>query len=194
MNDLELWQQLKNGDRTAFKKIYADHIQALYKYGRRFCNDPSLVEDCIQDLFIEIWNKRTTIGNTDSIIRYLLVSLRRKIYRQNKVKNKVELNDQLFPSEDDSFRWPEDDHSDQRKKELQAAIKSLSPNQQEVIYLKYFQGLDYEEISEVLDMKYQSVRNLVYRAMTKLRDQFPIIFLLMLPFIEYNSFSICFCI
>ena len=194
MNDLELWQLLKNGDRTAFKKIYADHVQALYKYGLRFCKDAALVEDCIHDLFVEIWNKRTTIGNTDSIIRYLLVSLRRKIYRQTKTKNKVELNDQLLPKEDDSFNWPADDHLEDRKIEVQAAIKLLTPNQQEVIYLKYFQGLDYEEISEVLGMKYQSVRNLVHRAMTKLRDHFPIIYLLLFPFIEYSSPFLCLCV
>ena len=187
MSDLELWKQLKEGNREAFKKIYAQHIQSLYKYGRRFTQDTTMVEDSIHDLFVELWNKRSSIGNTDSIIRYLLVSLRRKLYKATKASEKIELKDELVSAEEQSFQWPEDD-SNPRKVKLQQAIKKLTPHQQEVIYLKYFQGLDYEEISEVLDMKYQSVRNLVHRAMTKLRDHLHVLFLFFFIFDEYKRF------
>ena len=79
--DSILWQKLKTGDKWALEQIYAAHAAVLLKYGRRFSADGQLVEDCVQDLFIELWKNREGLGDTDSIRKYLLVSLRRKVIR-----------------------------------------------------------------------------------------------------------------
>ena len=80
-NDLDIWRNLKRGDKRALESIYREHASALLKYGRKFVADGQLVEDCLQDLFIDIWQKRQNLSDTDSIKKYLLVSLRRLIIR-----------------------------------------------------------------------------------------------------------------
>ena len=55
------------------------------------------------------------------------------------------------------------------KKRIAEAMTSLSPRQREIIYLKFYNNLDYDELAEILDINYQSVVNHIHKAMLKLR-------------------------
>jgi len=176
MSDLTLWDSLKEGDKKALEQIYASHIAQLLKYGRKFSKNDQLIEDCVQDLFIELWRNREGLGRTDSIIRYLLVSLRRKVIKQlDKTKKRVS---ETEPTDlDFDVEIAVDQHliakelSAERAAQLQTAMKNLSKRQKEVIYLKYISGMDYEDISEVMGLNYQSARNLVSAALRTLKKQ-----------------------
>lgn len=61
--------------------------------------------------------------------------------------------------------------------QLKRAFDKLTAKQKEILYLRFYQGLDYEQIAEVLDMKYQSLRNAVSRAIKNLRGDMVIILL-----------------
>ncbi len=174
MDDINLWLAMKNGNRDALETIYRNHAKILFSYGMRFSSDRQLVEDSIQDLFIELWKNRQSIGHTDSIIRYLMTSLRRKIIRKgqqlNKTMTEAEDNSPVFGAEiafDEQWIAAEDAEAIAEK--LQEAIKSLSARQQEAIYLKYKEGLDYDDICKIMDVQYQSARNLVGDAIRNLR-------------------------
>lgn len=190
MKDEILWKKMKEGDRSAFESIYRNHIQALYKYGARIHQDVNLLEDCIHDLFLDLWNNRATIGDTNSIAPYLLTSLRRKMYKKIKSSQKTHLTESNEALDQIDFAWPaketEDNNSNLVHNQIQSFVQYLTPRQKEVIYLKYIRGLDYDEIGEVLDMKYQSVRNLVHRALQKMRDHATLFFLIFVYIIEYN--------
>jgi len=171
--DSLLWQELKAGKKTALEQIYAEHAPVLLKYGRRFSADGQLVEDCMQDLFIELWKNREGLGGTDSIRKYLLVSLRRKIIRsmntsrysaqepeENAFHAVFTIEDVLIGEETDA----------ERRKKLQQALDSLTKRQQEILYLKYYEDMDYHAIGEIMELSYQSARNLAFRALEALRD------------------------
>ena len=55
--------------------------------------------------------------------------------------------------------------------QLKNAVNKLTDRQREALYLKYTQNMDYEQVGQVLEMNYQSCRNLIYRALTELRSQ-----------------------
>jgi len=174
MSDILLWKQLKEGNKSALEQIYSTYISSLLKYGRKFSRNDSLIEDCIQDLFIELWKNREGLGMTDSIQRYLLVALRRKVIRQLD-KSKKWVSD-TEPTELDfeaeiavDQKLIEMEMSTERAQQVKAAMENLSKRQKEVIYLKYVSGLDYEDIGEIMDLNYQSVRNLVSNALKKLK-------------------------
>ena len=184
MSDLLLWKQLKEGSKTALERIYSTYISSLLKYGRKFSRNDQVIEDCIQDLFIELWKNREGLGMTDSIQRYLLVALRRKVIRQlDKSKKWVSDNE---PNElDFEVEIAVDQKlialelSEERAAQVKAAMENLSKRQKEVIYLKYVSGLDYEDIGEIMGLNYQSVRNLVSNALKKLKGTLlPLIILL----------------
>lgn len=174
MKDLQLWQALKAGNKSALESIYRAEAKKLIKYGRKFSQDSQLVEDCVQDLFVELWNKRENLSDTDSIARYLFVSLRRKIIKkiERVVKKTASEEPQEYHFEAEIAIEEQlinlEIAADQQT-QLQAALKNLSKRQQEALYLKFFAAMDYKDIAEVMEVNYQSVRNLVFNALKSLR-------------------------
>ena len=191
MSDILLWKQLKEGNKSALERIYSTHVSSLLKYGRKFSRNDQVIEDCIQDLFIELWKNREGLGMTDSIQRYLLVALRRKVIRQlNRSKKWVSDNE---PTELDFEVEVAVDQklialelSEERAAQVKAAMENLSKRQKEVIYLKYVSGLDYEDIGEIMELNYQSVRNLVSNALKKLKGTLLPIILMLLQLEHFN--------
>ncbi len=174
MEDITLWKAYKNGDRKAFASIYDLHIRILYKYGSKFSPKPEVVEDAIQDLFLDLWKNRETIGETDSIKYYLLGALRRRIIRKTQKDSRYSPDDELenydFALEaniEESLISAELKASD--KSQLATAMNQLSKRQKEAVYLKYYEEMEYEEIGKTMGLNYQSVRNLVYGALKILR-------------------------
>jgi RNA polymerase sigma factor (sigma-70 family) len=64
--------------------------------------------------------------------------------------------------------------------QLNKSINQLSDRQKEAIYLRYHQGLSVEQVAEVLNLNYQSTKNLLHRAILQLRKDFPISVLFLL--------------
>jgi len=98
VSDKQLWKTFKAGGKTDFAQIYEKHAAVLYNYGRHIRTDQALVKDCIQELFIDIWKNRKTLGATDSIKFYLLKSLRRKIIYEAKKGGKFTPTGEHFSS------------------------------------------------------------------------------------------------
>ena len=63
--------------------------------------------------------------------------------------------------------------AEEQRQQLKAGLSEVSDRQREVLFLRYYEGLTYEEISEVMDLQYQSIRNLVSRALKKLKARLP---------------------
>jgi len=180
MTDQELWRQLKEGKQEAFESIYKIHFKDLYQYGQKFSTDISTVEDCVQELFIELWNNRANLSDTDAIKPYLYVSIKRKLIRSiSKIRKSTdtELAEKHFQTElaIDEMLIAEEMNSE-NKHRLAKAFENLSSRQKEILYLKYYSGMAYEEISEIMDLNYQSARNLVARAIQKLSKHLSILF------------------
>lgn len=172
MTDKIIWNNLRNGDKDSLENIYRRYFSDLYNYGKRFSTDLTIVEDCIQELFLELWNKKENLSETDSIKPYLFVSLRRKIIQSVKKVRKstdVELTETHFVAElaIDQIMINNEIDEDQKKK-LNEAFQQLPDRQKEILYLKYYANMDYEAISEIMELNYQSARNLVSRGIAKL--------------------------
>lgn len=174
MEDTQLWLGLKNGDHVAFKGIYEQYAAGLIRYGSRFTNDVTIVEDCLHDLFVSLWKQHHSLGETNCIMSYLCVSLRREIIR--KLKKPTESGSESIEnlrfetelSPEDMMLEKEFDAS--RKAKLQQAMNILSNRQKEAIYLRYYEEMEYEDICGILGINYQSVRNLIFRALKQIRD------------------------
>lgn len=172
-SDTLLWNSFRVGDENAFDKIYRTYVQPLYKYGTKLTHDKEFVLDCIQEVFVDLFIHRQNLGETNNIKLYLFISLKRKLIRSLHKNSLVK----SFPDDELPFLSiysTEEQVSTQESEieminKLSEALKTLSPRQKEAIYLRFISGLSYEEICQILDLNYQSVRNLVYRAIEKLR-------------------------
>ena len=82
MKNTNYWDNMVKGDKEAFLAIYHNHYRALFYYGFSLTADRELTKDCIQELFLDIWNTRPTLNKeVENIQSYLFTWLRRKISR-----------------------------------------------------------------------------------------------------------------
>lgn len=172
ISDEQLWYNFISGEKKAFDIIYEEYIQVLQKYGCHFSKNEELIKDCIQDLFIDLLHYRSKLKKTDNIKAYLIVSLRRKIknvtLKEDRIKS-LEIGDLNFDyslSTNDSDNLNEEN----RIQLMNKAMNELTSREREAIYLKYVVGLSYEELSETLQLNYQTSRNLIYRGIKRLRS------------------------
>lgn len=193
MLEQELWTRLKNGDQNALKSIYDQHYSNLCQYGLRLATHTDIVEDAIQDVFVELWKYKANLAETDSIKSYLFVCIKRKIIKLVKDYQKHSSNEQLEDNFDAGYfedNLISSEIVEEQNSKLKQAVSKLSKRQQEVLYLKFEQGLDYEQISKIMDLKYQSVRNLVSTAVNKIKDQLTILSVIIFYFISTNLLKV----
>jgi RNA polymerase sigma factor (sigma-70 family) len=171
-SDIFLWNTFKNGDREAFDNLFRRYYPLLILYGSKICPDRDLVDDCIQDLFIELWQSRSTT-EIQSVKAYFLKALKYKLFRRLKGIRSTQYTDTI---EENTFEISHDHFIITREDELQAArtiinaINQLPGRQKEIVYLRIYQELSYEEISEVMNINYQVARNLFYQSIKSLRQ------------------------
>ena len=174
-----LFQEMKNGNREAYAQIYQLYFTNLYEYGLRLACEKDLVMDSIHDLFVKIWTKRNDLGVVENLKAYLLVSLRRILnnkLQSGKKTRSVNPEDDLFfelrfSTESQYFKKLEE--TDRRQRLLQA-MDQLSPRQKEMIYLRYFEELGYDEIASVMDITIKGAYKLSARSLESLRDMLSI--------------------
>ena len=181
--DALLWQGLSNGDEIAFDKLINKYFQILFSYGTRFCQDRDIVKDCIQELFVELWNKRNSIQEPNSVKWYLIVATRNRIFREQTKWNKNQsLNDDEY---DFLFEYSIEkkiiEHADdiELAEKVKKTLESLPPRQKEIIYLRYYENLDFDQISVVMDISRQSAHNLLQKAYKNIRSEWSLLICLL---------------
>src|SRR5699024_2105162 len=142
-------------------------------YGLKICSKPEITADCIQELFVRLWERRKYLGDVKSVKAYLLASLRRSILKELKRQRKFTIPVTEHQVADIQFSPEEliieDELRASQKKALYKECSQLPERQKEVLYLKYFNGLSYSEIETILSINYQSIRNHIYRAIKRLK-------------------------
>ena len=174
---IDLWHRFKSGDDNALSEIYTHHVHQLFAYGLKIHGDEFLVKDCIQEVFMQLIDKRTRLVISDYTSIYLFKSLRNKLLEELRSKSRrtdiihsisennpvheISAEQSTVLSEEENFRTLT----------INKALSKLSDYQKEAIYLKYSQGLEYDKIAELLGIDISSVRTLIYRALKKVKEE-----------------------
>lgn len=175
-NDIQLWNRLREGDRSSIEYLYRNNYALMLNYGLNITSDKELVKDCIQEIFVKLF-KSSSLGEAVSPCSYLLKSVRNMIYDKLSsalVNHECADIEEMFlaiPEDDDFFDslFPDSDDEIKFKKRLTDALNTLSSQQRQVIYLRFVEGLSHREIADVLGIAEQSSMNLVNRGISKLR-------------------------
>src|SRR5688500_7458255 len=115
MNDSFIWACFKAGSIEAFSGMYCTHYVNLFHYGCRFTPDADLVKDAIHDLFLDLWIRRSRLGETASIKHYLLKCLKRRVVKAVLRSNLtvVDYNSSRTESPEEEFNQDEKITSDE---------------------------------------------------------------------------------
>ena len=173
-----LLAQMREDNYAAFSSLYEKYIRVLTSYGFRFTSDLQVIEDCIHDLFVWVWQHRQTLSIQHSLKSYFLKSVRLAILkvtgRQQRFMITGDHPDSFvdgIASCDEYDMEAEDQMILQQK--LAAYISHLTWKQREVIYLRFYQGLNFEEIAHNMDLTIKACYKLMGRAISELRKTVP---------------------
>jgi RNA polymerase sigma factor (sigma-70 family) len=172
--DPSLWKMVQEGDKDVFTYIYRKYATELYRYGIKICPDPILVEDVLQEVFCRLWDLKNDISIDRSIKFYLFSTFRRELVKQaSKQSNTASLCHQnLTPQLEYSLQeiLIENQITLESNQKMEKAMDALSKRQKEAIYLKYIEGLSYEEISKLMNIQVPSLYNLIFKALKFLKN------------------------
>jgi RNA polymerase sigma factor (sigma-70 family) len=165
--------------------LYTKYAQELFRLGMSIKGDRSLVKDCIQDVFLNLWQYRLTVKPTDNVKLYLFKCLSNKIHKEvgKDKKRYCQMNlewEASLPNEQDV----EVGSSFEKRKDLKEALESLPSRQHEVIHLLYYENHSYEDISIIMGINVQSVYTLAWKAIANLKRRFILVGLFLLLFIS----------
>lgn len=176
LTDEIIWSRCLEGDTRAFEELYKRYYALLYNYGCKLSGDKELVADCIQNLFIKLIRNYARLSAPVPVKSYLLKAFRYKLYdtiRDEGVRTRlfVPCIEEILLFEQEPWYVMEEN-----KKEEYAlvykAFRNLSARQKEILYLYYIAGLTHEEIAGILNLRYQSSKNLLARSLVKLRENY----------------------
>ncbi|HSF55332.1 MAG TPA: sigma-70 family RNA polymerase sigma factor [Algoriphagus sp.] len=174
-SDGEAWDAFRQGNESAFIFIYETYFEILFGYGFSIVPDPNIVKDSLQDLFIQLRERRGQLGSTDSIKFYLFKCLKRRLQKEISkwpgIKDSLDAipADFLFTLSYEA-QLIDKQLTTEKITHLNEAITKLSKRQREIIYYSFFEGFNYTQIQEIMGLEsHQSGRNLMYKALKELR-------------------------
>jgi RNA polymerase sigma factor (sigma-70 family) len=174
--DREWLQRLQQSDEQALASLMRKYYADLYSYGVRFTPDEALAKDCIQEVFISLWQRRENSSSILSLKYYLLRAVKNKVLKSlhlhdRKIDSMEALGNYDFFQEYSIERFLiEKQVSEEKTARLRKTLLQLSQRQHEVIYLKFYHQLDHGQIAELMNISRQSVYNLLHETLQKLRS------------------------
>ncbi|NGM61764.1 RNA polymerase sigma-70 factor [Sphingobacterium sp. SGG-5] len=170
-SDEKLFSALKQDDERALQAIIARYWEGMYKMATNTLDDLLLCEDIVQDIFIKIWNNRTTLDFSHSLRAYLFASTRYEIYRQ--LKRQYLQQNRFEPEElTDIERY--NPHNLLEYKELlrhvEDIVDTLPARCREVYLLSREQHLAHKDIAERLNLSTKTVENQLTIALRRIRN------------------------
>lgn len=172
-----VWLKFTEGDDDALSSIYFEFFDLLLNFGMKYSSDRFLVEDCIQNLFVDLLKNRHQQKPVNNLRFYLTKALRNQmLYEHRKTKKLVPVEEQaeteftITYSVENSLIATETDEMHLRF--LKMVMEDLTARQKEALYLKFNCGFDYKQISELMQISVESVRTMVYRTLKSIKETF----------------------
>ena len=182
-----LWRFALGGDRDAFQALLAATYDLMFEYGQKFSRDRELVKDAIQDVYLEVLEKRANLSPDIPPKAYLLASLRRRLHRLASRQRWLLSGDPVHTELQFDTEFSAEHYFIQAEDtrhvagQMSALLNALPRRQKEVVYLRFFQDLSRDEIAYMMDIRPQSVSNLLQTAFKWLKEQWRPVISFLLP-------------
>ncbi len=186
----KLWREMLAGDVTAFEHLIDRTYDLLFNYGTKFNSDRELIKDCIQDVFLGVWEKKDALNAEIPPKPYLLASLRRRLHR---LASRLRMDCTDYYNESDivfdlefnaEYQLIESENDRQLASRMTEMLNELPKRQKEAVFLRFYNDMEREQIALVMDIQPQSVSNLLQEAFKFIKSHWKAIvsLVLALPF------------
>ncbi|CAL1516832.1 RNA polymerase sigma-70 factor [Chitinophaga sp. MM2321] len=189
-NEAVLIHLISQGDENAFAKLFEHYRDKIYSIALKLTRSNTLAEEIVEDVFLKIWLKRSSLGEIQNFRAYLFTITRNDVY---KILKQISKNYKIALLTDNNPSLAHNDTEDYiMEKEysslLQRAIDRLPKQQKQVYQLMKEQGLKREEAADFLHLQPETVKFHLAQAMKNIRS-FCTLYLDMMTGIIFFLFS-----
>lgn len=170
ISDEELAIRLQRGDNRAFTLIYEQYKQGLYVFCYHLLGDGKSAEDVVHETFSKVLVESAKLQNPSSLKSWMFTIARNEAFsliKQTKKFRPITNEDNIF-DEDSTLIALEESEQTQL---LEKLLNQLLPQYKEVLLLREFESMNYEEIALVTGTTISSVKSKLFKARKELMEK-----------------------
>ena len=166
-----LSKRLVESDRDAFRELFEELNVTLIRFCWRFTKDEEASRDIVQDVFVKVWEKRSTLDPSKSLLALMYTMVRNKAFnllRDSHYSDGIEADEvanQNTTSADEQVDYG------MLQDNVRQWIDSLPPRRRQAFMLSRFEGLTHAEIASVMNLTPRTVNTHVMLALRDLRSK-----------------------
>jgi RNA polymerase sigma factor (sigma-70 family) len=171
----DCWRLLKAGSKLGLEGLYQIYSKDLFRFGISIVGDEDFVQDCIQEIFIDLWKYHKTLQTANNVKVYLFKTLSRRISKESNLGKKrrtVEIKDSNtagYCIESIESEIIDQQRDVELQKKLANGLQRLPSRQREVIVYLFFENFTYEQVSKIMGINLRSVYTLAWKALSALK-------------------------
>lgn len=171
--EAELLSRLQNGDEEAFAQLFYAYKDKLHGFLLGITRSEQLAEDLVQDVFLKIWQNRSSVSDVDNFNAYIYGIARNQVIDSlRRFARETYALDQL--AESTSFATEGNTplnalENKEIQEKIHEAVRQLPPQQQKVYILYKEEGLKTEDVAEQMNLSVSTIRNHMMHATSNLR-------------------------
>ncbi len=171
MNKLECHNDFNPKD-AKYNELYIYYFKRLFKYGNKFTKDASLLQDSVQDVFADLWQNRHKRSDIHYPESYIFSAFRYTLFRKIKQANKFEHASSIEaePAFSPEHLIIAKQANEAVSEKLKQALITLTARQIEAIYLRFYAGLSYDEVADVLNISVKATYKIMARSLAALKE------------------------
>lgn len=170
--DKHLWLRISTNDQDAYAEAYRYYYKRFYNYGRKFSDNEHIIEDVVQETLLTIWDRRTSLASIEYPSTYFYTSFRNKLFEKLKQHQRLVLADITIDEPEFSAEHfiVAREQEGKLKEHLQKAMATLTDRQREAIFLRFYEGLSYEQVADVMNITVKATYKIMARSLQQLRE------------------------
>lgn len=170
-SDDELLVRIAQGDRLAFRVLYARHNVRVFRFILRFIKDEGRAEEALGDVFLDVWRQAGRFEGRSSVSTWLLGMARFKALSIVRERKDEGIDDEAAAGIEDDADTPEATAQKRDKaKALRRCVEALSPEHREIVDLVYYQEKSISEVAEIVGIPENTVKTRMFYARKRLQE------------------------
>jgi RNA polymerase sigma-70 factor (ECF subfamily) len=170
-SDEVLIGRIAQGDRLAMQVLFARHHVRVYRFVLRLVGNPSVAEDLISEVFLDIWRQADRFEGRSAVSTWMLAIARFKALSALRKRPDEELDEEAAEAIEDVSDNPEVALQKKDKSAvLRQCLEKLSPEHKEIIDLVYYHEKSVEEVAEIVGIPENTVKTRMFYARKKLSE------------------------